>query len=88
MDRNHRKVCDCFTDQQDPIHFEHPVKASVAQGVFALAPGYEDLNDHDLLQADPLLAVLADKPDPADENLVRDRGHGKALAGKSTRNRS
>ena len=35
----------------------------VAQRIYALALGYEDLNDHDRLRADLLLAVLADKRD-------------------------
>jgi len=77
----------CFTDHRDPIRIEHPVKALVAQRVYALALGYEDLNDHDQLRADPLLAVLAEKSDPAGEDRVRERDQGKALAGKSTLNR-
>ena len=77
----------CFTDHRDPIRIEHPVKALVAQRVYALALGYEDLNDHDQLRADPLLAVLAEKPDPTGESRVRERDQGKALAGKSTLNR-
>src|SRR3989442_13960205 len=59
----------------------------VAQRVYAPALGYEDLNDHDQLRHDPLLAVLAEKPDPSGESRVRERDQGKALAGKSTLNR-
>jgi hypothetical protein len=59
----------------------------VAQRVYALALGYEDLNDHEQLRQDPLLAVLAEKPDPTGESWVRERDQGKALAGKSTLNR-
>jgi hypothetical protein len=50
----------------------------VAQRVYALALGYEDLNDHDQLREDPLLAVLSGK---------RQVGGEEALAGKSTLNR-
>jgi Transposase DDE domain group 1 len=39
------------------------------------------------LRRDPLLAVLAEKPDPRGENRARQRDRGKALAGKSTLNR-
>jgi hypothetical protein len=48
----------------------------VGQRVYALALGYEDLNDHDDLRHDPLLAVLAGKADPSgmDRQLARDRG--------------
>jgi hypothetical protein len=49
--------------------------------------GYEDLNDHDELRRDPLLAVLAEKEDPRGESRARERDGGKALAGKSTLNR-
>lgn len=58
-----------------------------AQRVYGLALGYEHLNDHDQLRADPLLAVLAEKEDPSGEDRVRERDQGKALAGKGTLNR-
>ncbi len=77
----------CFTDHRDPERLEHTVKELVAQRVYALALGYEDLNDHDQLRQDPLLAVLAEKPDPTGESRARERDQGKALAGKSTLNR-
>jgi DDE family transposase len=77
----------CFTDRRDPERIEHPVRALVAQRVYALALGYEDLNDHDQLREDPLLAILAEKDDPRGENRARERDRGKALAGKSTLNR-
>jgi hypothetical protein len=67
----------CFTDYRNPDLIEHPVKQLVAQRVYGLALGYEDLNDHEELRNDPLLAVLVEKEDP-------DKG---ALAGKSTLNR-
>ena len=41
----------CFTDHRDPERIEHTVKELVAQRVYALALGYEDLNDHDQLAA-------------------------------------
>jgi hypothetical protein len=77
----------CFTDHRDAERIEHTVKELVAQRVFALALGYEDLNDHDQLREDPLLAILAEKPDPTGESRARERDRGKALAGKSTLNR-
>jgi hypothetical protein len=49
--------------------------------------GYEDLNDHDRLRFDPLLAVLVGKTDPEGEQRTRPQDRGKALAGKSTLNR-
>jgi len=77
----------CFTDHRDPDRIEHSVKQLVAQRVYAIALGYEDLNDHDELRLDPLLGVLADKADPTGSDRVRKRDRGKALAGKSTLNR-
>jgi len=77
----------CLTDHRDGERIEHTVKELVAQRMYALALGYEDLNDHDELRRDPLLAVLAEKADPLGESRVRERDRGKALAGKSTLNR-
>ena len=77
----------CFRDHRKAERIEHGVKELVAQRVYGLALGYEDLNDHDELRRDPLLAVLVEKPDPRGEKRVRERDQGKALAGKSTLNR-
>jgi len=77
----------CFTDYRAPELIEHTAAELIAQRVFALALGYEDLNDHDELRLDPLLAVLVGKEDPTGQNRVRPRDKGKALAGKSTLNR-
>jgi len=82
-----KRFSKCFTDHRDPDLIEHTVEELVAQRVYALALGYEDLNDHDQLRNDPLLAVMVGKDDPTGENRVRDRDKGKALAGKSTLNR-
>jgi hypothetical protein len=77
----------CFRDHRAKEQVEHTVKELVAQRVYGLALGYEDLNDHDQLRQDPLLAVLAEKPDPSGASRARERDRGKALAGKSTLNR-
>ena len=55
----------------------------MAQRVYGLALGYEDLNDHDELRRDPLLAVLAEKADPTGEN-----GGGSAIGAKRWRARA
>ena len=67
----------CFTDYRNADLIEHTVEELVAQRVYGLALGYEDLNDHEELRNDPLLAVLVEKSHPGEE----------ALAGKSTLNR-
>jgi hypothetical protein len=77
----------CFTDHRNPKLIEHTIEHLIAQRIYALALGYEDLNDHDQLRNDPLLAVLAGKNDPTGTDRTRVRDKGKALAGKSTLNR-
>src|SRR3989442_14590552 len=72
-----RQFAGCFVDHRDPEAIEHMVYDLVAQRVYGLALGYEDLNDHDELRSDPLLAAVVEKEDSDKE----------ALAGKSTLNR-
>ena len=67
----------CFLDGRNPALIEHRIEEMLAQRVYGLALGYEDLNDHEQLRHDPLLQVLVDKAEPGKE----------ALAGKSTLNR-
>jgi hypothetical protein len=82
-----RQFAACFTDHRNPELIEHSLEHLVAQRVYALALGYEDLNDHDDLRHDPLLATVVGKQDPTGQSRVRQRDKGKALAGKSTLNR-
>ena len=77
----------CFTDHRQPDLIEHPLQDLIAQRVYGLALGYEDLNDHDLLRCDPLLAIVIGKTDPTGKTRRRTAERGKALAGKSTLNR-
>jgi len=77
----------CFTDHRDPDSIEHTLAELLKQRVFGLCLGYEDLNDHDRLRHDPLLAVLVGKKDCEGKDRLRARDRGKALAGKSTLNR-
>ena len=80
-------IADHFTDHRDPELIEHQVGELVSQRIIALALGYADLNDHDRLRVDPLLAVAAGKPDPTGEKRRREQDRGKALASSSTLNR-
>jgi hypothetical protein len=82
-----RQFAACFTDHRAPELIEHSVEHLLAQRVYALASGYEDLNDHDDLRPDPLLATVVGKDDPTGKARQRRRDRGKALAGKSTLNR-
>src|ERR1700726_2425882 len=56
-----RRVARCFTDYRQPERIEHRLEEMLAQRIYGLALGYEDLNDHEQLRQDPLLAVLAGK---------------------------
>ena len=82
-----KRFAACFTDHRDAGLIEDTAEELIAQRVYALALGYEDLNDRDELRHDPLLAVLVSKDDPTGKDRLRDRDKGKALAGKSTLNR-
>jgi hypothetical protein len=70
----------CFTDTRKAELVEHQVATLVMQRIVGIALGYEDLNDHDQLRRDPVLAVLAGK-------LEARRADCAPLAGKSTLNR-
>lgn len=70
----------CFADGRAQTQVEHTVEAMVAQRVFGIALGYEDLIDHDQLRFDPVLATLSGK-------LEAKRNDCAPLAGKSTLNR-
>jgi DDE family transposase len=71
-----KRVVAGFTDARDPERIEHTLEELLAQRLYGLALGYEDLNDHEELRRDPLLALLSGK-----------RAIEEPLAGKSTLNR-
>lgn len=76
----------CFTDHRRADLIEHTVPELLRQRILGMAMGYEDLNDHDSLRRDPMMALGVGKTDP----LGLDRpgiDRGRALAGKSTLNR-
>ena len=75
-----RRFSACFRDGRNAESIEHTVATLVGQRVFAIALGYEDLNDHDQLRHDPVMAVLAGK-------LKARRKQCAAVAGKSTLSR-
>lgn len=70
------RLARCFWDGRDAARVQHSVREMLAQRIYGLALGYEDLNDHEQLRTDPMMSVLADNAD-------LDR----PLAGKSTLNR-
>ena len=74
------RFADCFRDHRRQDLIEHAIGTLVGQRVFGMALGYEDLNDHDELRHDPLMAVLSGKLAARRENCA-------PVAGKSTLNR-
>jgi hypothetical protein len=76
-----RRFAACFHDERRADLIEHEVATLVGQRVFGIALGYQDLNDHDQLRHDPMMAVLAGK--------LAARRHVECapVAGKSTLNR-
>jgi hypothetical protein len=74
------RLSGCFRDGRAPGCTEHPLRVLLAQRIFGLALGYEDLNDHERLREDPVFGVLVGK-------LSAQRRGGAPLAGKSTLNR-
>jgi hypothetical protein len=70
------RLANCFLDGRDSTRVQHSVGEMVAQRVYGLALGYEDINDHEQLRHDPLFGMLAGRKEPE-----------RALAGKSTLNR-
>jgi len=82
-----RRFAGCFRDFRRADRIEHTVEELLSQRVLAQVQGYEDLNDHDTLRDDPLLALAAGKADLTGATRARERDRGHALAGKSTLNR-
>ncbi len=80
-----RSLARCFEDRRDRRFVDHSIEELLRQRILGLALGYEDINDHEQLRYDPLLAVACEKADP----LGRDRLHdeGVALAAAATLNR-
>ena len=71
-----KRLAGCFLDGRSPWLVKHQLSEMLAQRIYGLALGYEDLNDHDELRRDPLLSLLSGKRKLEEE-----------LAGKSTLNR-
>ena len=72
-----RRMAAFFADTRNPLFIEHKAQTPVLQRVVGIALGHEDLNDHDQLRDDPVMATLTAR---------RHRGCA-PLAGESTLNR-
>jgi len=82
-----QSLAQCFYDQRNQVFVDHSVPQLLAQRIYGLALGYEDLNDHERLRLDPLLAAACNKLDPLGQQRFNPAHRGVALAGASTLNR-
>ena len=70
------RLAECFLDGRNQERVEHSIEEMLAQRIYGLALGYEDLNDHEQLRTDPVFSILAGRAELEEP-----------LAGKSTLNR-
>jgi hypothetical protein len=82
-----RALAQCFDDRRDPRFVDHQLEELLAQRLVGQALGYADLNDHEQLRRDPLLAVVCDKHDPLGQDRLFPDNCGAALAAPATLNR-
>ena len=82
-----QSLAQCFADQRQQVFVDHSVRQLLSQRIYGLALGYEDLNDHEQLRRDPLLATACEKTDPLGQDRFNPHHRGLALAGSSTLNR-
>jgi len=80
-------LAQAFTDRRDARYCDHSLHHLLTQRLYGMALGYDDLNDHDTLRRDPLLAVACDKREPLGTDRLHAHDQGVALAGAATLNR-
>lgn len=74
------RLAQCFKDYRDINRIDHSVESLIAQRIYGLIMGYEDLNDHEKLRQDPMFMVAVGKIIGSEKEIP-------VLAGKSTLNR-
>lgn len=87
VERLCEQLAACFTDRRNRRFVEHDPTVMLRQRILGIALGYEDINDHDSLRIDPLLAAMCGRADVLGEDRHLPQEKGKPLAGKSTLNR-
>lgn len=81
------RLAECFTDHRDPELIDHALPSLLRQRIYGIALGYEDLNDHNDLCEDPLLAGASGREDVLGEKRRCESDQGKGLASAYTLNR-
>lgn len=51
----------CVPDPRNPFYTVHQQRTMLAQRIFGIALGYEDLNDHQSLRQDPLFQIISER---------------------------
>lgn len=74
------KFAEAFQDYRNPSYVDYPVRQLLAQRVYGIILGYEDVNNRDKLRDDPALVIALGKLNFLDSTEA-------SLAGKSTINR-
>ena len=82
-----RRLAGAFIDRRDTRYCDHALEELLDQRLYGQVLGYEDLNDHNTLRHDPLLAVAVNKREPLGEDRMHAHPPGVALAGSATLNR-
>lgn len=78
------RFAQCFIDHRSEPWVEHSAEELVSQRVLGLVLGYEDLNDHQELCRDPLLATVVGKEDPTGQDRKQEAHRGQALASQAS----
>lgn len=74
------RLAECFKDYREPNKIIHPVNSLIAQRIYGLIMGYEDINDHETLRHDPIFSLAVGK-------VINSGQESITLVGKSTLNR-
>ena len=82
-----KKLAACFDDRRNARFVEHELAVMLRQRIHGIALGYEDVNDHDRLRLDRLLAAAGGRADVLGEQRHQSQNRGKPLASKSPLNR-
>lgn len=59
-----RAAAAAYGDARDPRRIEHRLRDLLAQRIYAICCGYEDLNDQDVLRGDPLMQTAVGRDAP------------------------
>ena len=78
----------CFTDHRDAGQVIHALPTLIGQRIVAIALGYEDVNDHDVLRRDPVLVLFSDQLERSARIARRWRGRARSTGWNTRRGRA